>query len=191
MMTNPGVRPRARVKHQQLLRAAMELIHRQGFVQTTLAQIADRSGVPLGNVYYYFRSKDAIVEAVIDERQRSLAQAHSLWSLLPEPQERIRASLQMLIENRESLTSWGCPVGGLTLELNKFQGKPELVAKAETLFRLHIDWLSEQFAAMGRDDAKEAAIQLVATIQGAILLANGMKDRRLFERQMRRLMESV
>ncbi len=190
-MMHAGLRHGARVKHQQLLRAAMELIHRQGFAQTTLAQIAERSKVPLGNVYYYFRSKDAIVEAVIDERRRSLAQAHSLWNLLPEPQERIRASLQMLIENRESLTAWGCPVGGLTLELNKFQAKPELVAKAETLFRLHINWLSEQFAAMGRDDSKEAAIQLVATIQGAILLANGMKDRRLFERQMRRLMTSL
>jgi AcrR family transcriptional regulator len=45
-------------KRDRLIAGARETIHRQGVEATTLADIAEASGVPLGNVYYYFKSKD-------------------------------------------------------------------------------------------------------------------------------------
>ena len=44
-----------------LLEAANKLVHQQGFNQTTLADIAKAAQVPLGNVYYYFKTKEDIV----------------------------------------------------------------------------------------------------------------------------------
>ncbi len=49
---------------EALAEAALELFYRQGVASTSLAEIAGAAGVPTGNVYYHFRTKDALVEAV-------------------------------------------------------------------------------------------------------------------------------
>jgi TetR/AcrR family transcriptional regulator, transcriptional repressor for nem operon len=53
-------------KRDRLVAGARETIYRQGFEATTIADIAEASDVPLGNVYYYFKSKDELVAAAID-----------------------------------------------------------------------------------------------------------------------------
>ena len=55
------------------------LIHKQGFNLTTLADIAQEANVPLGNVYYYFKTKESIAEAVIANRGRELHEALQIW----------------------------------------------------------------------------------------------------------------
>lgn len=46
--------------------AAIELFSDQGYENTTMRQIADRAGVSVGNSYYYFASKEALVQALYD-----------------------------------------------------------------------------------------------------------------------------
>ena len=45
--------------------AACRVLHEQGVERTTLADIALAADVPVGNVYYYFKTKDQLVEAAI------------------------------------------------------------------------------------------------------------------------------
>ena len=74
--------PRKTDKRVRLIEAAKVLIHQKGFNQTTLADIAQEADVPLGNVYYYFKTKEAIGDAVIDRRalewKDKLAQLYAL-----------------------------------------------------------------------------------------------------------------
>src|SRR6185437_2284180 len=58
-------RPRPR-KRERLVAAASQLVHEQGIERTTLAEIAKAADVPAGNVYYYFKTKDEVVTAVIE-----------------------------------------------------------------------------------------------------------------------------
>jgi AcrR family transcriptional regulator len=53
------------LKRDRLIEAAKTLFYQQGVTSTTLADIAERAMVPLGNVYYHFRTKDALIEAVV------------------------------------------------------------------------------------------------------------------------------
>ena len=54
-------------KRERLVGAACDLVYRLGAERTTLADIARAADVPLGNVYYYFRTKDDIfARAVVD-----------------------------------------------------------------------------------------------------------------------------
>src|SRR2546429_6063152 len=53
-------------KRGRLIAAATQLLHRQGIERTTLADIASAADVPAGNVYYYFKTKDEVIAAVID-----------------------------------------------------------------------------------------------------------------------------
>jgi AcrR family transcriptional regulator len=52
-----------------LVAAARELVYRQGVEPTTLADIAQVADVRLGNVYYYFKTKDDIVAAVVQAQR--------------------------------------------------------------------------------------------------------------------------
>jgi AcrR family transcriptional regulator len=60
-------------KRERLVKSAQALIHEQGAHRTTLADIAERAEVPLGNVYYYFKSKDELIGAVLDSYQEEAA----------------------------------------------------------------------------------------------------------------------
>lgn len=51
-------------KRERLLKAADELFLQKGTDLTTLADIAHASDVPLGNVYYYFKTKGEIISDV-------------------------------------------------------------------------------------------------------------------------------
>src|ERR687888_553215 len=52
-------------KRERLVESATALFHEQGVHRTTLAEVAERAEVPLGNVYYYFKTKDELVGAVL------------------------------------------------------------------------------------------------------------------------------
>jgi len=47
-----------------ILEAALELFREHGFEDTTMRAIADRAGVSLGNAYYYFKSKEHLIQAI-------------------------------------------------------------------------------------------------------------------------------
>lgn len=53
-------------KRDALINAAKKLIYKQDFNITTLAEIANEADVPLGNIYYYFKTKADIGMAVLN-----------------------------------------------------------------------------------------------------------------------------
>ena len=54
---------------QQIVSAANRLFYEQGYNHTSFSEIAEAAAVPRGNFYYYFKSKDDMLE---DEFQRFL-----------------------------------------------------------------------------------------------------------------------
>jgi TetR/AcrR family transcriptional regulator len=74
--TGEDRRIRARNK-QRILDAATTVFSRRGFDGASIAEIAKRSGLPKANVYYYFKTKEAIYATIIanliDEWDNALA----------------------------------------------------------------------------------------------------------------------
>jgi len=60
------------LKRDRLIEAAKAKFYQQGVALTTLADIAQQAQVPLGNVYYHFRTKDALIEAVVQAHVQEL-----------------------------------------------------------------------------------------------------------------------
>ena len=46
-----------------ILSAALEIFHERGYEETTMRAIAKRAGVSLGNAYYYYGSKEHLIQA--------------------------------------------------------------------------------------------------------------------------------
>src|SRR6185312_2772034 len=98
-------------KRTRLVHAAMTLAYRHGFRRTSLADIAREAKVPLGNVYYYFKTKDEIGEAIVEQRLAELAAQRQRWSESGSPKDRLCACVQGVFENKDCLAQLGCAVG--------------------------------------------------------------------------------
>jgi AcrR family transcriptional regulator len=177
-------------KRERLMEAAKVLIHRQGFAQTTLADIARESDVPLGNVYYYFKTKDEIADAVIAEYTEQVREAlRKLDECEVDPKKRLAWFIKRVAEFKDEIADHGCRVGSLCQELNK--ATTPLALKADNIIAAEITWATAQFKALGRKDAGDLAVQLVATLQGISLLGNALKSPAVIGRQVTLLCDWV
>jgi TetR/AcrR family transcriptional repressor of nem operon len=173
-------------KRALLVETAAELAHRQGFNQTTLADIARDSGVALGNVYYYFKTKDALGEALVDRLAGLYGSLQAGWDVHPDPKVRLEAFIQMSIDNRDSLARSGCPIGTLCGELHK-DGGP-LADHAAKLLAQVLAWIEAQFRLIGKGpESRELAVHLLSAIQGASLLTHTFHTSGYIVREAERL----
>lgn len=176
-------------KWRSLVTAAGQLFHRQGFERTSLADIASAAHVPLGNVYYYFKTRDELLKAVVEERLEGARAKRAALEALPSPRERLLAYVAGFEESAEESTAYGCPAGGLCQETNKLGG--EAAAEAAGLLRDGMEWVTRQFRAWGfrEAQARDYAARLTGARQGSILLANTFKDPHYIKMEIVRLKE--
>lgn len=64
--------PKARRTRAQLIEAATKVFAEQGFQNTAVAQIAERAGVSLGTFYQYFRNRDEVLAAMVNDSLRQM-----------------------------------------------------------------------------------------------------------------------
>jgi AcrR family transcriptional regulator len=172
-------------KRDRLVEGAREVLHRQGVQATTIADVAEAADVPVGNVYYYFKTKGELVQAAIDAHAQDIAAMLAGFERHRTPKARLKALVRSWADMAE-LTSWhGCPHGTLCSELDK-RGDG-LDRSAARLLELSVEWAERQFREMGQRDARDLAITLVGAFQGAALLTNTFRDPDLLVRQSRRL----
>ena len=183
----PGFRADNREK---LTHAAMMVVYRRGFGKTALADIAREARIPLGNVYYYFKTKDEIGEAIVERRLERIRKLLSGLDELETPKDRLRGFVQIKIDERRDLARSGCPVGTLNAELHKERGP--VAKKAATLFTEVLDWLEKQFEALGKGaESRGLAVHLLSATQGVSLLAYTFHDPSLVDAEAARLMEWI
>src|SRR5262245_28787942 len=106
-------------KRQRLLAAACELFYEQGVERTTLADIATAAKVPLGNVYYYYKTKDDIIAAVVDAQVHTIEQTIASLERHRSPAARLKALINTLAGQANVIARFGCPHGTLCAELRK------------------------------------------------------------------------
>jgi TetR/AcrR family transcriptional regulator, transcriptional repressor for nem operon len=172
-------------KRERLVAAACQVLHEQGVERTTLADIAQAAGVPVGNVYYYFKTKDQLVESAIKAHGEQLRTTLAALDRRRTPQDRLKGIIHEWTGQRELVARYGCPFGTLACELDKRTNGLDGTA-ADTL-RVLTGWVEQQFLSMGRPDARDLAVALVASYQGIALLTNTFRDPELMVREGRRL----
>jgi TetR/AcrR family transcriptional regulator, transcriptional repressor for nem operon len=172
-------------KRERLVTAARRVLYENGVEKATLADIAAAADVPLGNVYYYFKSKDALVSAVIESYRHSYGEMSAQLDQQQDPVSRLKALVGALTSRQDLLASYGCPIGSLNSELDKREDV--LRSDAGTILSGLIDWAEEQFRAMGRPDARELAVALIAAYEGIALLAATLRDPSLISAEGDRL----
>jgi AcrR family transcriptional regulator len=167
---------------QRLLEAAMTLFHEHGMVATTIATIAEAANVPLGNVYYHFRSKDDLIVAVVQARREEVKAELALAACEANPLERLRSLIRDSKRNRELLTAHGCPYASLAQGLRDVQNQQ--ADNAGELLRLHVDFAEVQFKALHLPKPRALGAEFISRLYGAFTLANAMGDASFLDAQL-------
>ncbi len=174
---------------QRIVEAANRLFYHKGYHNTSFTDVVEASGVPRGNIYYYFKKKEEILEAALKYRLRRIAEMLEEWNTrYRTPAERLERFLALLPENAETLVRYGCPMGTLNAELGK--NDPKLQHQARNMFLVFEDWLTDQFAELGyADRARELARRLLVRGQGISMLTHVYRDRGLLEQETQLLIQ--
>ncbi len=168
-------------KRVRLIEAADKLFYEQGVNITTLANIASLAEVPLGNVYYYFKSKESIVLAVIERRRKTIEAQFDTWATLSN-KDRLIALIDQNAEQGEQAIAFGDWLGSLCQELCKSTN--EISTAASGLLKDVLGWCETQFKEMGKGDKSHGlALSLLAGLQGTSLLTLTFKDIQVIKQQ--------
>ena len=167
-----------------IVRAARRLFYERGFEKTSLADLAQQAGVPKGNFYYHFKSKDDVLRAVLEARLEDVSAALERWAEgLPGPRARLTRFVEMMASERDDLASFGCPMGSMITELGK--KREDLQPDARALMDRYVAFCTEQLEALDVDgDPRELALRLMARCQGAVLVAHAYHDPALLDREI-------
>lgn len=174
----------------RLLKAAEKTTYRYGFGNTAIADIAQEARIPLGNVYYYFKTKDEIGDAIVKLRVSRFRKLLQEFDKAGSPKERLCAFVQIKIKNRGELARKGCPVGTLCSELRKLGGTA--AGKSKVLFATALDWMEKQFMELGKGaESRGLALHLLSATQGVSVLAHTFHDPGLIDKEAGRLKEWI
>lgn len=89
---------------EKLLDTATLLFSSQGIAATTVAAVARQAGVTAAMVHYYFKNRDQLIEAVVDERISLFI--HSIWDPISgeqAPEEMIMGIVDRMISTTEKM----------------------------------------------------------------------------------------
>jgi TetR/AcrR family transcriptional regulator, transcriptional repressor for nem operon len=174
-------------KRERLVAAAVQLLHQGGIERTTLAEIAKLAGVPAGNVYYYFKTKDDVIAAVVAAHAEQVSSAlAAIESRSRSPKGRLKALVAELAGQSEVVARYGCPLGSLCSELDKRLDAPDFAGAK--LMLMIVDWAQAQFQELGHGrQSRDLAMDLLAAYEGSALLANTMRDPKVLIEAARRI----
>jgi AcrR family transcriptional regulator len=166
-----------------IVATADKLFQQRGFQNTSFQHLADGSGVPKGNFYHYFRTKDDVLTAVVEDRVTQLEeQLKKLEQDVGDPLLRLEGFVQSLLKDPTDPFIYGCPHGSLCMELAK--GRSDLLRKgSKVLVRLK-NWFSEQFWMAGVADSGNYGLRLLSRIQGIILVTAVFHDEEFAMREI-------
>jgi len=169
---------------QRIVDAADHLFYSRGYNQTSFSDISDETGIPRGNFYYYFKTKEDILAAVVDTRLQEFKEMLlSCEKESADPLQRLQALTRFPIQHEEQVLQYGCPIGSLSTELAKEQDTEISQARITAVFDLLKNWIEAQVNHLNLNKpADDFSKDLLAKMQGVIMIANVYKDTEFLHR---------
>lgn len=177
----------------RVVEAARLLFWEKGYEPTSLQDVVARAGVRTGSLYYFFRTKEALLLAVLDRYVDLLwpAVIEPAFARATDPIERVFAILEGY---RQGLIytgfAHGCPIGNLALEVSdEYPGAREKIAKNFEGWRAWIGKCLEEAAERlpANLDRKGMAIFVLAVMEGAVMQARAHHSLEPFDASVEQL----
>jgi len=171
-MSRPDVSDERR---PQIVEAAIQIFRRKGYRKTTMPDVARVAGLSVGGVYWYFKSKEEIVQAIMAQLfQTDLESLAILLNQSAPAAERLRAFIARYKESYDAM-AWLTPVGiQFYAEAPHDAGVRAFIQQYLNHYRQALVALIEQGVASGEFwpvDAAAAANTFLALEEGLSLIS--------------------
>lgn len=166
-----------------LIATAQALMRRKGYSATRVEEICQAAGVTKGAFFHHFRSKDDLavqaLTAFVDERRAQMA---GPWASHDDPVARLLGYLEHLYERVLDMdVGQGCLIAVFTQELSFEDPKmrDRVVAAFDEWTALVKALVDDALAARpcAEVDSHSLAGHMVASVEGALLVAKARQDR--------------
>jgi TetR/AcrR family transcriptional regulator, transcriptional repressor for nem operon len=120
------VRSHGQITRQKIVEAGLYLFWLQGYAATGISEILERAEANAGSFYYFFKTKEALLLAVLELYIEMLKPrvVNPVFSKVDDPVERIFGILGFYRQNLLATgCTYGCPIGRLALEIPEEQHK--------------------------------------------------------------------
>ncbi len=174
-----------------IVECARQLFYEHGYDGTSFSAIVEASGLVRGNIYHYFKTKDDILQAVIELHLADYRALLAQWEKAnDDPKMRLLAFVEMITGRKTELVKYGCPIGTLNSELAK--DRRDLQQASRALFDLFRDWLAARFSELGKNEEADAlALHLLGRAQGIAMIAHVYRDAKLLRRETDQLRDWI
>lgn len=167
-----------------IVECARRLFYEHGYDGTSFSAIVEASGLVRGNIYHYFKTKDEILNAVVEQHLGDYAALLAKWEQQSaDPKEKLQSFIDMITGRKTELVKYGCPIGTLNSELAK--DRRDLQQGARALFDLFRNWLAARFRELGKaeNDADALALHLLGRAQGVAVISHVYRDTKLLQQE--------
>ena len=160
----------------KIVQAADQLFYMNGYNQTSFSDIANETSIPRGNFYYYFKTKDEILTAVLDYRNQQVVEMLEVCEKSSdEPKKQLLFLLEILVREEDNIIKYGCPIGTLSSELSKTS--VDMQKQVAVIFETMRVWIDDKLSAAGFSHRSQAlSMEILSRLQGTTLLANVYHD---------------
>ncbi len=159
--------------YERLLDQAQRLVQTRGFNGFSYADLASQIGIRKPSIHYHFPAKQDLGLELIRRYRRQLQAGFShADSISQDPARRLSMYVQFfadLVRNGQL-----CLCTALAAETDSLSTAIHLELQAA--FSDKANWLEQNLATLGHSNAGLKAKQMVATIEGAMLMARAYKD---------------
>jgi len=182
---------------ERIVEAARQLFFKQGYAATGIAEILKAAEANSGSLYHFFPSKEDLLVAVL-EKYQSMLVPHVLepaFARSNDPIKRLFAILQgyrLLLEATDF--ELGCPIGNLALEVSNSQRKARKLIVEN--FKAWCDAVRDLVVNAGNHfpadiDPAAFATHVLATMEGAVMLARAYRSFEPFDQTITQLKDYV
>ncbi len=182
----------AQTTRQRILNSAFELMYAQSYAEVGVAAICEQAGVQKGSFYHFYKSKQDLILAVLEQKYREFkgSMLDTVFTGELAPLDEIALFAEKIYEFQVRIKAstghvLGCPYGNLALELSSQD--EEVRKKVEHIFRRSkeclrdclqrgVDHHDEQLAGIDVDATADA---MYAYLEGILLFAKTRNDAEL------------
>jgi AcrR family transcriptional regulator len=174
----------------RLVQAAVELFYAHGYAATGMADILKRAQANSGSFYFFFKSKEDLLLAVLDWYRQHLDPVllAPVCAQTPDPVEQIFALLDFYRANiLRTDFGFGCPLGRLALEIDPDRRKVHAGIAAnfdgwKSAIAERVRLAAPRFAA-GTDPAQVASLVL-SVMEGAVMQSRSYRQIEPFDQSV-------
>lgn len=166
-------------RREHILQAAMRVFARKGFMRARNKDIADEAGITPGLIYHYFKSKEALLEAVIGSYSAIQVIRENPSQILAQPPE---VFLRFIVKQMLLLAESASFLQLIRVFLPEVIHNPNLSPSGLTTLNEVTHFLAQYLAAkMESGELRQADPELTAhvlygTVMGLVLRRQVMRD---------------